>query len=123
MNILGIGPLELIFIFVLVLIVMGPNDMVKTGRTLGTFLGNLVRSDFWKAFQTASNEISSLPHKLAREAELDKLQNEIAPASAKLAKKTSDDLNTDGWVKAQKDTPPPAPEPKQDTQDVETEND
>ena len=38
MEILGIGPLELIFILLIALIVLGPGDMVKTGRTIGRFL-------------------------------------------------------------------------------------
>jgi Sec-independent protein translocase protein TatA len=35
MDFLGVGPLELLFILLIALIVLGPNDMVKTGRTLG----------------------------------------------------------------------------------------
>lgn len=38
MDILGVGPLELIFILLLALIIMGPKDMVKSGRTIGRFL-------------------------------------------------------------------------------------
>ena len=34
MEILGIGPLELFFILIIALIVLGPNDMVKAGRIL-----------------------------------------------------------------------------------------
>jgi Sec-independent protein translocase protein TatA len=38
MEFLGVGPLELFFILVLALIVLGPKDMIKTGRQLGSFL-------------------------------------------------------------------------------------
>ncbi len=31
MDFLGIGPLELLFIFIIILVVLGPNEMIKTG--------------------------------------------------------------------------------------------
>jgi Sec-independent protein translocase protein TatA len=38
MEILGIGPLELVFILLIAVIVLGPGDVVKTRRTIGRFL-------------------------------------------------------------------------------------
>lgn len=74
MEILGIGPSELIFIIIIALIVLGPKDMQKAGRTIGKWLRRLVMSDGWKAFQQTSREIQTLPNRLMREAALDELK-------------------------------------------------
>ena len=68
MEILGIGASELIFIFIIALIVLGPKDMQKAGRTVGRWLNQLIRSDGWKAFQQTSRELRNLPNRLMREA-------------------------------------------------------
>jgi Sec-independent protein translocase protein TatA len=68
MEILGIGPMEMLLILVIALIVMGPNDMVKTGRTVGRFLRTIVKSPVWQAVQQTSRDLRYLPNKLMREA-------------------------------------------------------
>lgn len=75
MEILGVGPSELIFIIIIALIVLGPKDMQKAGRSLGKWLRQIVTSDGWKLFQQTSREIRTLPNRLMREAELDELNN------------------------------------------------
>ncbi len=86
MEFLGIGAPELIFILVLVLIILGPSDMQKTGRTIGLWLNRLVNSEGWRAFQRTSREIRNLPTTLMRNANLDdiaetgrSLENAIDP--------------------------------------------
>ena len=74
MEILGIGPSELLFIVVIALIVLGPRDMQKAGRTIGKWLRRVVTSDGWKLFQQTSREIQTLPNRLMREAALDELR-------------------------------------------------
>src|SRR5512140_1279648 len=74
MEILGIGPSELLFIVVIALIVLGPRDMQKAGRTLGKWLRKVVTSDGWRLFQQTSREIQTLPNRLMREAALDELR-------------------------------------------------
>lgn len=76
MEILGIGPSELLFIIIIALIVLGPKDMQKAGKTVGRWLNNLVRSDGWKAFQQTSREIRTLPTKLMREANMELSETE-----------------------------------------------
>jgi sec-independent protein translocase protein TatB len=76
MEILGVGPSELIFIIIIALIVLGPKDMQKAGRTIGQYLNKLVRSDGWKAFQQTSRELRNLPTNLMREANLDLAETE-----------------------------------------------
>ncbi len=75
MEILGIGPSELLFIVVLALIILGPRDMQKAGRTIGKWLRKVVTSDGWKLFQQTSREIQTLPNRLMREAALDELKD------------------------------------------------
>jgi Sec-independent protein translocase protein TatA len=71
MDILGIGPLELLLILIIALIVLGPSDMVKAGRTIGKFLRQVITSPTWKAVTQTSNEIRRIPNRLIREAGLD----------------------------------------------------
>lgn len=79
MELLGIGINELVFIVIIALIVLGPKDMQKAGKTIGKWLRNIVTSDGWKAFQQTSRELRTLPNKLMREAneEIKKIGGEI----------------------------------------------
>lgn len=77
MDILGIGPLELFFILLIALIVLGPKDMVKAGRTIGRVLRSVVKSPNWRMLQQTSREIRSLPNRLMREAGIEELQNSL----------------------------------------------
>src|SRR5512135_3622796 len=80
MEFLGIGPSELLFIVIIALIILGPKDMQKAGRTIGKWLRRVVTSDGWKLFQQTSREIQTLPNRLMREAALEELrevQNDI----------------------------------------------
>jgi Sec-independent protein translocase protein TatA len=74
MEILGIGGPELVFIIIITLIVLGPKDMQKAGRTIGSWLNHLVNSEGWRAFQRTSREIRNLPTNLMRQANLDELK-------------------------------------------------
>lgn len=71
MEILGIGASELLFILIIALIVLGPRDMQKAGKTIGRWLNQLVRSDTWKIFQRTSAELRRLPQTLMREANME----------------------------------------------------
>jgi sec-independent protein translocase protein TatB len=74
MDILGIGTSELIFILLIAIIVLGPKEMQKAGKSVGRWLNQFVRSDGWKALQRASKEIRDLPNNLMREANLEELK-------------------------------------------------
>ena len=76
MEILGIGPLELLLIFLVALLVLGPGDMVKTGRTIGRLLNQLIKSQFWRTLTQAGRELRSLPTTLMREANLEDFNQE-----------------------------------------------
>ncbi|MBI4200115.1 MAG: twin-arginine translocase TatA/TatE family subunit [Chloroflexi bacterium] len=44
MNLFGMGPLELVFVLVVALLVLGPNRMVEAARTLGRQVRTLQRA-------------------------------------------------------------------------------
>jgi sec-independent protein translocase protein TatB len=71
MEIFGIGASELVFVLIIALIVLGPKDMQKAGRTIGRWLNQLVRSDSWKVFQKTSSELRNLPRNLMRDANIE----------------------------------------------------
>ena len=76
MDIFGIGASELVFIILIAIIVLGPKDMQKAGRTIGRFLNQLMRSEGWKVFQKTSNELRNLPRNLMREANMEMMEAE-----------------------------------------------
>jgi len=99
MEFLGVGPLELFFILIVALIVLGPKDMVKAGRTMGSFLRKVVKSPTWQAVQQTSRDLRYLPNKLMREAgmeedlaELKKIGQEVDELG-KVKNSISADLN------------------------------
>ena len=76
MEIFGIGTSELIFIILIAIIILGPKEMQKAGRTIGRFLNQLIRSDSWKIFQRTSSELRNLPRNLMREANMEMMEAE-----------------------------------------------
>ena len=83
MEILGVGPSELFFIIIIALIILGPKDMQKAGKTIGKWMRSIVTSDGWKIFQQTSNELKTLPNRLMRDAneELNQIGNELNNAA------------------------------------------
>jgi Sec-independent protein translocase protein TatA len=127
MDFLGIGPLELAFIILIALIVLGPNDMVKAGKTIGRFLRGVVTSDSWRTIQHASKEMRDLPNRLIREAGLEDIQKDLPEAKGIRRELGLDDLNNE-MQKAQDDladwtTPPMNEAPQQDIQAEKTPGD
>jgi sec-independent protein translocase protein TatB len=76
MDIFGIGASELVFIILIAIIVLGPKDMQKAGRTIGRFLNQLMRSEGWKVLQRTSDELRNLPRNLMREANMEMMEAE-----------------------------------------------
>jgi sec-independent protein translocase protein TatB len=90
MDFLGVGPLELLFILLIALIVLGPKDMVKAGRTMGRYLRRLITSPTWRAIQQTSREIRQMPTKLVREAGLEEDMQDLKSDMDKLGKIQAD---------------------------------
>ena len=55
MNFLGIGPLELLFAFIILLLLFGPRDLVAMGKKFAEFIRKMRDSEIW----TASTYIKS----------------------------------------------------------------
>ena len=89
MDILGVGPLEIVLVLIIALIFLGPNEMIKVSKTIGRYLRKLVTSKEWRTLQQTSKEIHNLPNKLMREAGIEELKEmekdlkEINPYSIK----------------------------------------
>jgi Sec-independent protein translocase protein TatA len=107
MEFLGIGPLELAFIIIIALILIGPRDMAKTARSAGRLLNRLYKSEEWKAITDASRNLRNLPNRLAREAALEDLDlhNEIKETLDEAKQATSLPAGPGMQVRT---TPPPA---------------
>jgi len=76
MNIFGIGPLEIVFVLIIGILVLGPDGMIEAGRKLGKFMRSIIHSPWWKNIRQGVTEIQHLPQRLIREAELEEL-NEL----------------------------------------------
>lgn len=114
MDFLGIGPLELLFVLVIALIVLGPRDLARFARSAGRALNRLYRSEIWGTVNKASREFRNLPNRLAREAALEDLDESLRQATDIQDKRgTRKDL--EAWVPSPKhphadDEPAPPPE-------------
>lgn len=101
MDILGIGPLELALIAIIILLVLGPKEMVNTLRTIGRLLRSIVMSDWWKTTRQAIQDVRKLPYDLMREAGME----EDMQAFDEIRQTTS------GKPSKQTKIPSPVPEP------------
>ena len=72
MQLLGIGPLELLLIAVIAVIVLGPKGMVSGAREAGKVIRKIIRSPIWHEIVDTSREIREFPRKIAREAGIEK---------------------------------------------------
>jgi Sec-independent protein translocase protein TatA len=73
MSFLGVGPLELLFIVIIAIIIVGPRDITKTARTLGRTINRIYRSELWRTLTETGHAIRDLPNRLAKEARLEDL--------------------------------------------------
>jgi sec-independent protein translocase protein TatB len=96
MEIFGIGPLEFLFIALLAILILGPKDLVKTGKSIGQGLNKLVRSDVWKTARQASEKVRSLPNELMREAGLEDMKKSLDSEVIRPVKNTQKSL--DSWA-------------------------
>ncbi|KAF0111212.1 MAG: Uncharacterized protein FD147_1150 [Chloroflexi bacterium] len=124
MNILGIGPLEFVFIGLLLLIIFGPKDLQRAGKSIGQGLRKIVRSDTWKTVVQTSKTIKDLPNELIREADLDEIRKTLAQTKSDfgsiappLHQTINSDILPDNEIHQNLKTAPPAqPEPQKTQQ-------
>lgn len=110
MDILGIGPLELLFVVLIAIIVLGPRDLARIARSSGRFLNKIYRSEVWGTLTRASRDIRNLPNKLAREAALEELDETLRRGPSAGQKQPNKDLQEElGAWRPSSDAPPSEP--------------
>ena len=77
MQFLGIGPLEFLLIFVIAIVVLGPQGMVKAAREAGKLIRQIVRSPIWHEVMDTSREIRDIPRKIVKEAGIEEDLKEL----------------------------------------------
>ncbi len=74
MEIFGIGLPEIIFILLLVVIIFGPKDLEKMGKTIGRTLFRFYNSETFRNLR----RIGELPTEFARKAGLDEFRTTVS---------------------------------------------
>jgi hypothetical protein len=86
MEILGIGPLELLFFIIILLIVLGPDDMQKAGKTVGKSMRKIVTSPTWLVLVEFSRGLRNVPTLLMRATDIEEeyktIQNDLQEVRA-----------------------------------------
>jgi Sec-independent protein translocase protein TatA len=81
MEFLGIGPLELVFIVLIALVLLGPVDMLKAAQAVGRLLRTLFTSEGWREIQHSMSTLRDLPTSMMREAGLEEELRTISDAA------------------------------------------
>ena len=112
MNIFGIGPLEIIFVLIIGILVLGPEGMIEAGRKLGKFMRSIIHSPWWKNIRQGVTEIQHLPQRLIREAELEELNELRDLTKNSFPKIGGNDLINSSWSGTPASTSDQPQEPK-----------
>jgi|SRR3972149_4866775 len=120
MDLFGVGPLELLLVVLLALVLFGPKDIANNARSAGRFLNRLYKSEGWRTMTQASSALRSLPNRLAREAELEQMdqgrREAIEPDRPMAAPPATPPSGMTAWTPesvepASAPKPPPAADP------------
>jgi len=77
MEILHIGPLEIITILILIFVLLGPEEMIKTAQRTGRLIRDVIRSPLWREILGYSKAIRELPQKIISDTGIDDALVEI----------------------------------------------
>ena len=61
MEVLGVGPLEVLLIVLLAIVLFGPKDIARTARTAGRTLNRLYHSEGWRTLLRTSADSADAP--------------------------------------------------------------
>lgn len=103
MDIFGIGPLEVIFIVIIMLIVLGPTDMANAGKAAGRTIRKITTSPTWRMLLNTSRVLRNLPNTLAREAGMEELQRDLLKGTESI-RDINKELNKSAWVQGTRPT-------------------
>lgn len=117
MNIFGIGPLEIVFVLIIGILVLGPEGMITAGRKIGKFMRSIIKSKWWQNVRKGVSEIQYLPQRLMREAELEEL-NELRELTKESFPKIGGGnmLDTSSWSGSVNPEPKPEEQKITDTE-------
>lgn len=93
MNILNIGPVELIAILLLAFIILGPKDMASMGAKLGKTLRQIRRSETWQQLQSTSQKIREIPKQIMDESGMEEDVKSLAEMGKELKNEISTEVN------------------------------
>ena len=93
MEILNIGPLELIIILALMFIVLGPKDMVKTAQSIGRWVRSVTHSEMWREVWGISQDIRELPKKLMEETGLEEALTDVKQTTQEMSNELNAQIN------------------------------
>lgn len=93
MQILNIGPLELLIFLIVAFILLGPKDMVLTAYKIGQAIRKFVRSPVWREILRSAQEIRELPTKLMDETGLQQELDAIKKDTEDTAKELNASMN------------------------------
>ena len=79
MNILGIGPFELLIIGIVALVVLGPKGLSDLGQKTGRFVRKVTRSVWWQDVVSTTREINELPGNIMHEVDMHDSSKEDLP--------------------------------------------
>lgn len=91
MNIFGVGIGELVFIFLIAIIILGPDGMVKTAATLGKSLRKIIHSPIWATLMNTQRELRDVPTRIVREAGMEEDLKELRKTSQEIRNFRLDD--------------------------------
>lgn len=77
MDFLGIGPTEFIFVVIIMLIILGPKDTVKSWRRIGEMIRSLINHPMFRQVQDARQDLTKLGDKILKESGADELKETL----------------------------------------------
>ena len=77
MDFLGIGPAEVVMIVILLLLFLGPTDVVELFRKVGRGLRKLRESPTWTMINSTAKSLRNLPNTLADETGIEDLRKDL----------------------------------------------
>ena len=77
MEILNVGPMELLLILFLAFVVMGPEGMVDAAGKLGKTIRKIINSSIWKEITGSYRDLSDFSEEIIRNTGLEESINEI----------------------------------------------
>lgn len=79
MDFLGIGVPELLFITLILLLVLGPAELVSLGRKSGQVIRRIRNSDTWRMVSNLAQALRNLPGALADETRAEEIFGSVVP--------------------------------------------